>query len=70
MSVLAIAFVLIPSVSNAFWVLQTITVELYMLMYVLMFLSGWRLRGKRPDVPHAFRVPGMTLVAALGVLPR
>lgn len=66
-SVLAIAFVLIPSVSNAFWVLQTITVELYMLMYVLMFLSGWRLRSKRPDVPRAFRVPGMTLVAALGV---
>ena len=66
-SILAIAFVLIPSVSSAFWVLQTITVELYMLMYVLMFLSGWRLRSKRPDVPRAFRVPGMTLVAALGV---
>ena len=67
-SILAIAFVLIPNVSSAFWVLQTITVELYMLMYVLMFSSGWRLRRTRPDVPRSFRVPWMPLVATVGVM--
>jgi glutamate:GABA antiporter len=67
-SILAIAFVLIPGVSKAFWVLQTITVELYMLMYLLMFASGWRLRHTRPDVPRSFRAPAMPLVATLGIL--
>ena len=67
-SILAIAFVLIPNVSSVFWVLQTITVELYMLMYVLMFSSGWRLRRTRPDVPRSFRVPWMPLVATVGVM--
>ncbi len=67
-SILSIAFVLIPSVSKAFWTLQTITVELYMLMYVLMFAACWRLRRTQPDVARAFRVPAMPLVVAVGVL--
>ena len=67
-TILSIAFVLIPSVSSAFWVLQTITVELYMLMYVLMFAAGWRLRRTRPDVPRSFRSPLLPLLAVLGIL--
>ncbi|HKM75008.1 MAG TPA: APC family permease [Candidatus Bathyarchaeia archaeon] len=67
-SLLTVAFVLIPDVSKAFWFLQTITVELYMLMYVLMFISGWRLRHVRPDVPRSFHVPAMPLVAAVGTM--
>ena len=67
-SLLSIAFVLIPSVSNAFWVLQTITVELYMLMYILMFTAGWRLRRTKPEVKRSFRVPAMPLFATLGTL--
>jgi amino acid transporter len=67
-SILAIAFVLIPSVASAFWVLQTITVELYMLMYILMFASGWKLRRSRPDVPRSFRSPALPLVAVVGIV--
>ena len=67
-TILALAFVLIPSVSSAFWVLQTITVELYMLMYILMFLSGWRLRRKQPDVKRAFRAPALPVFAAMGLV--
>ncbi len=67
-SILAIAFVLIPSVSQAFWVLQTITVELYMLMYILMFAAGWRLRRTRADVPRSFRAPLLPLFAGIGIV--
>jgi amino acid transporter len=67
-SLLSIAFVLIPSVSNAFWALQTITVELYMLMYILMFTAGWRLRRTKPEVKRSFRVPALPLFATLGTL--
>ena len=39
-----------------------------MLMYILMFLSGWRLRQTEPDVKRSFRVPAMALFATLGTL--
>lgn len=67
-TVLALAFVLIPSVSAAFWVLQAMTAVLYLSMYVMLFVSAVRLRRVRPDVPRTFRVPAIGLFATLGVL--
>jgi len=66
-SILAIAFVLIPNVSQAFWLLQTITVELYMFMYILMFAAGWKLRRTHPETPRSFRAPLLPLFAAFGM---
>jgi len=67
-TVLAVAFVVIPGVSDAFWVLQAMTAILYLLMYVLMFAAAWRLRVKQPDLPRQFRVPLLPLVASIGIL--
>lgn len=67
-TVLALAFVFIPSVSSAFWVLQSMTAILYLTMYVILFVSAWRLRRLRPDVPRTFRVPAIGLFATLGSL--
>lgn len=67
-SALALAFVFIPSVSSAFWVLQAMTAILYLTMYVILFRAGWRLRKVRPDVPRTFRVPAIGFFATVGVL--
>jgi putative glutamate/gamma-aminobutyrate antiporter len=67
-SVLALAFVFIPSVSSAFWILQAMTAILYLTMYVIFFVAAWRLRRVRPDVPRAFRVPAIGLFAIVGSL--
>lgn len=67
-TVLALAFVLIPSVSTAFWLLQAMTAVLYLTMYVMLFVAAWRLRRVRPDVPRTFRVPAIGLFATLGTI--
>jgi amino acid transporter len=65
-SVLALAFALLPSVSAAFWLLQAMTAILYLTMYVILFYAAWRLRRVRPDVARSFRVPAMGLFAVVG----
>lgn len=71
-SVLALIFLLMPNVNSSFWILLALTSQLYVLMYILMFISALVLRYKKPDVPRAYRIPGghvgMWLVAGVGIL--
>jgi len=71
-SIFALAFVLMPSVNSAYWILTVLTAEAYMIMYALMFLAAIVLRFKRPDVARPFRVHGgklgMIIVAGLGLI--
>ena len=67
-SVLALAFALLPSVSAAFWVLQAMTAILYLTMYVILFFAAWRLRRVRPEVARSFRVPAIGLFAIVGTV--
>jgi putative glutamate/gamma-aminobutyrate antiporter len=71
-SLFALAFILMPSVNSAYWVLTILTAEAYMIMYALMFLAAIVLRFKRPEVKRPYRVPGgkigMFIVAGAGFL--
>jgi putative glutamate/gamma-aminobutyrate antiporter len=67
-SALALMFVLVPSVSNAFIALVDMATALYLLMYLLMFASALILRRKQPNAPRGYRVPAMWLVAGVGFL--
>jgi len=67
-SILAIFFAFLPSVSSAFWILSAMAVQLYLIMYVMMFLSALRLRKIAPEVKRGFRVPCMTLVGVIGII--
>jgi amino acid transporter len=67
-TVLSLLFVVSPSVSQAFWMLQAMTAILYMIMYILLFVAAHRARQTRADVPRQFRVPAMALVATVGAL--
>jgi amino acid transporter len=62
-SVLAVFFAFVPSVNSAFWILSAMTVQLYLLMYLLMFMSALRLRKISPDIKRGFRVPYITLLS-------
>ncbi|MBW1735149.1 MAG: amino acid permease [Deltaproteobacteria bacterium] len=68
---LVLVFLLMPTVSSAYWILTALTAQLYLIMYLLMFLSALVLRYKRPRVHRPYRIPwgnfGMWLVAALGL---
>ncbi len=57
-TVISTAFLFIPSVSSAYWLLSALTVTLLCIAYVAMFASVIRLRYTQPDVHRAFRIPG------------
>jgi amino acid transporter len=59
-------------VSAAFFLISTVTISLYIVMYMLMYAAAIRLRYTQPDLPRAFKIPGgkagMWIVAGLGFL--
>lgn len=65
-------FLFMPSASSAFWILSAISVQLYLMMYILMFLAAIKLRYSHADVPRPYRIPyhkpGIWFVGSLGVL--
>lgn len=70
-SLVCLAFLLFPGVNGSYWLLTALSTQLYMLMYVLMFLAALALRKKLKYKPHAFRIPGkgigFWLVCLLGL---
>jgi len=54
---LSAMFVLLPSVQSAYQILGSLTVALYLVMYILMFAAFIKLRITRPQVKRAFRAP-------------
>lgn len=60
-SVIALVYVIVPSVNEGFFLVLILTTLLYASMYILMFASGIRLRYKYPDVKRAYRIPGKNI---------
>ena len=72
-SILCLAFVLMPTVNSSFWLLSQITAELALLVYIGLFISGIRLRYKKAHVKRAFHIPGgkyfgIWIVGLMGIL--
>ena len=71
-SILAAAFLFMPSVNSAYFILSALTSQLYLIMYFLMFLAAIRLRYSKADVKRAYRVPGgkigMWIVSGIGAI--
>lgn len=70
-SLLAGAFLLMPSVNASYWLLTALAAQLYMIMYVMMFIAGIRLQ-KKIRAPDYFYVPGgrygLPVVAIMGIM--
>lgn len=71
-TVLALVFLIMPNVNSSFWMMTAMVSQLYLLMYLLLFISAIILRYNRPDVPRAFTVPGkkwgMWFVSGIGIV--
>jgi amino acid transporter len=52
------AFLFVPSVNGFYWFLMALSTELYMVMYILMFLSALRLRNRMERKKGSFQIPG------------
>jgi amino acid transporter len=51
-------FLLFPSVNAIYWLFTDLSTELYVLMYILMFMAAWRLKHKFAMLPRPFTIPG------------
>ncbi|GGI85567.1 APC family permease [Legionella impletisoli] len=51
-------FMLFPSVNAIYWLFTALSTELYILMYVLMFLAAIHLKHKFAEIPRPFSIPG------------
>ncbi|MBN9230675.1 MAG: amino acid permease [Legionella sp.] len=71
-TVLSALFLFMPSVNGSYWLLTALAAQLYMLMYLLMFLAAIKLRLSSPDHPRAFKIAGgiggMLFVSFIGII--
>ncbi len=71
-TVASVPFALLSNPQAAFTVLATMAVSIYLVMFVMMYISAIRLRYTRRDVTRPFRIPGgnaaMWAVAGLGIV--
>ncbi len=61
-----------PSISVAYWILSALSAQMYLLMYLLMFIAAIRLRYSHPQIPRSYQIPhkhrGIWLVGSVGML--
>ncbi|MEM8620030.1 MAG: APC family permease [Actinomycetota bacterium] len=67
-TILALVFVVSPSTSQAFAILQDISIALYMLMYLCLFSSAIKLRRQDPDRYRPIRIRGLVPISVVGML--
>ncbi len=65
-TVIALGYALIPSVSSAYWVFSVITTQVYLIMYLLMFVAAVQLRRKDPDHARGYRAPMLVGLCGVG----
>lgn len=61
-SAVCLAFTLFKSINNIYWLLTDLSTELYVMMYVLMFLSAIVLHYKHKHIQKPFCIPGGTIM--------
>lgn len=67
-SVVCLTFLLMPSVNGSFWLLTALSTEMYIVMYIIMFIAGIRMRYKFPQQKRPFLVPTLFGAWAVGLL--
>jgi glutamate:GABA antiporter len=67
-TLIALLYAFIPSVSHAYWIFAAMATQVYLIMYVLMFLAAINLRRSQPDHPRGYRAPMLGLLCLLGAV--
>ena len=66
-TVIALLYAFIPGVSRTYWIFTTMATQVYLVMYVLMFIAAMRLRRSQPGA-RSYRAPALGLLCPLGIL--
>src|SRR5829696_7201291 len=65
-TVIALFYAFSPSVSSAYWIFSVITTQVYLIMYLLMFVAAVQLRRNNPDHPRGYRAPMLVGLCGVG----
>ena len=65
-TVIALLYALVPSVSSAYWILSVMTTQVYLIVYLLMFISARNLRRDKPEVERGYTAPALTFLCVVG----
>ena len=71
-TILSGLFLFMPSVNGSYWLLTALAAQLYMMMYLIMFIAAIKLRLSAPEQPRAFKIPGgmlgLSFVTGIGII--
>ncbi len=71
-TIVSLVFIIMPNLSSAYWILTALSTQLYLIMYILMFLASIKLRYSHPKVPRAYKIPhphkGIWIISTLGIV--
>ncbi|WP_419185677.1 APC family permease [Mangrovactinospora gilvigrisea] len=67
-TVIALLYAFVPNVSSSYWMLSVITTQVYMIVYLLVFVAAVRLRTTRPDHPRGYRAPMLKTLCGVGLV--
>src|SRR6185503_10640776 len=66
-TVIALLYAFIPDVSSAYWIFSVITTQVYLIVYLLMFVAAVRLRRNDPEHARGFRAPMLVGLCGVGL---
>ena len=67
-TVIALMYALIPDVSSAYWILSVMTTQVYLVVYLLMFVAAVKLRKRQPDVERGYTAPALAFLCVMGFI--
>jgi amino acid transporter len=67
-TLIGLLYALVPTVSRAYWVFAALATEVYLLMYVLMFVAARNLRQRAPDHQRGYRAPALVAICLVGMI--
>ena len=67
-TVIGLLYAVVPTVSRAYWIFAALATEVYLIMYVLMFVAAGNLRRRQPEHQRGYRAPALIVICGVGVL--
>jgi len=65
-SIIACLYAFIPAVSNAYWIFEVMTTQIYLIVYLLMFMAAVKLRADQPERPRGYLTPALRWMCGMG----
>ena len=67
-TLIGLLYAVVPEVSRAYWVFAALATEVYLIMYILMFVAAINLRRRQPEHPRGYRAPALVTICVVGTL--